>query len=208
MELRRISINGVLYGNLYIKASEAALRMEDENIMRKTMTKLFDTLYVSDSVSFIDTNLHVHLIEGGSQAIRIREFFTLLAVCHTVFAEIPDPLFSHKVVYKAQSPDEAALVSAAKDCGFIFLNRVQSNVTVNILGEIREYEILNVLEFNSNRKRMSVIMKRPEGEIVLMCKGADSVIFERLSSDIDTILKETTGAHLAEFANDGIIIIM
>lgn len=41
------------------------------------------------------------------------------------------------------------------------------------------YEILTVLEFTSARKRMSVIVRDPNGKIKLFCKGADSVIYER-----------------------------
>lgn len=37
------------------------------------------------------------------------------------------------------------------------------------------YQILNTLEFNSDRKRMSVVFKMPSGKIMLYCKGADSV---------------------------------
>ena len=37
----------------------------------------------------------------------------------------------------------------------------------------REYRVLNILEFNSSRKRMSVIVQPPEGPLLLLCKGAD-----------------------------------
>lgn len=37
----------------------------------------------------------------------------------------------------------------------------------------RSYKILNVLEFNSARKRMSVIVQDEDGKILLLCKGAD-----------------------------------
>lgn len=40
----------------------------------------------------------------------------------------------------------------------------------------RLYTILNVLEFNSARKRMSVIVKDEEGKILLLCKGADRLV--------------------------------
>ena len=43
-----------------------------------------------------------------------------------------------------------------------------------------KYEVLNVLEFNSTRKRMSVIVRDQAGVLHLYCKGADNVIFERL----------------------------
>lgn len=48
-------------------------------------------------------------------------------------------------------------------------------------GIVHKFELLNVCEFTSTRKRMSVIVKDEDGKIILMCKGADSVILERLS---------------------------
>lgn len=56
----------------------------------------------------------------------------------------------------------------------------------NVLKNEWKYELLNTLEFNSTRKRMSLIVKEPEelgGRIVLMCKGADSIIAERLTEE-------------------------
>ncbi len=205
MELRKISVNGVLYGTLYPKMSDQKAKNQDEMTMRRALAKLCDPCYLSENVSFIDTTIHQHITEGGLHGLRIREFFTLLAVCHTVFAEAADPAEPHKLLYKSQSPDEAALVSAAKDVGFAFLKRSDNFVTVNILGEIRNYEILKVIEFSSDRKRMSIIMRRPEGEIVLMCKGADSVIMERLHSKHDQYVKESTDVHLSDFANNGML---
>lgn len=37
----------------------------------------------------------------------------------------------------------------------------------------REYKILNLLDFTSKRKRMSVIIRDESGQILLLCKGAD-----------------------------------
>lgn len=45
------------------------------------------------------------------------EFFRLLALCHTVMCEERD---NGKIAYQAQSPDEAALTSAARNFGFVF----------------------------------------------------------------------------------------
>ena len=45
------------------------------------------------------------------------------------------------------------------------------------------YELLHVLEFTSARKRMSVILKDFEGNIILYCKGADSIIFKRMQKN-------------------------
>lgn len=40
----------------------------------------------------------------------------------------------------------------------------------------RSYKLLNVLEFNSARKRMSVIVRDEEGKVLLLCKGADRYV--------------------------------
>nr|KAJ3422186.1 hypothetical protein HK105_000825 [Polyrhizophydium stewartii] len=217
MEFRRASINGIVYGvtaepqpdsNGDIKPQESTAAREkyDKEIeaMRKLMAELFDTKYVSTKLAFVDARIVKHLQDSSQQARKIREFFTLLAICHTVLIEKPDKSDPNKIVYNAQSPDEAALVSAAKDMGFACLRRVENTVEVDVLGLARTYTILNIIEFNSDRKRMSVIARRPEGEIVLLCKGADSMIYERLSRDNDPMLIETTSGHLAMFANEGL----
>lgn len=47
-------------------------------------------------------------------------------------------------------------------------------------GEI-DYTVYRRMEFNSDRKRMSIILKDPhDGLIKLYCKGADSIIKSRL----------------------------
>lgn len=48
------------------------------------------------------------------------------------------------------------------------------------------YQLLHILEFTSDRKRMSVIVRTPSGKIKLFCKGADTVIYERLGSAAPT----------------------
>lgn len=86
------------------------------------------------------------------------------------------------LTYQAQSPDEAALVSAARNFGFVFKSRTPKTITVSILGEEKTYDVLNILDFNNVRKRMSVIC-RVDGKILLYCKGADTVIKERLTDE-------------------------
>ena len=51
----------------------------------------------------------------------------------------------------------------------------------------RHYKLLNVIEFDSTRKRMSVIVRTPEDKIIVICKGADSIIEKRLRPDQDDI---------------------
>ena len=66
--------------------------------------------------------------------------------------------------------DERALVNGAKNYGWTFITRTPDSVDVEILGEVKKYQILNVIEFTSKRKRMSVIVQDPKGVIKIFCK--------------------------------------
>ncbi|XP_032576601.1 phospholipid-transporting ATPase ID isoform X6 [Drosophila sechellia] len=125
-------------------------------------------------------------------------FFRLLALCHTVMAETVDG----KLEYQAQSPDEAALVSAARNFGFVFRTRTPNSITIEVMGQTEEYELLNILDFNNVRKRMSVILRRGDS-MVLYCKGADNVIYDRLHGGQED-LKARTLDHLNKFAGEGL----
>lgn len=203
MDFKRASIDGIIYGRSIDQKVPAATQKKERDEMIERFSQICSTKYFDKNAGFVDPSLPQHLIENGIQAGKIREFFSLLSVCHSVMIEKSEDDDPNKILYRAQSPDEAALVSAAKNVGFACLKRSENKVEVNILGESRIYTILNILEFNSDRKRMSVIMKRPEGEIILLCKGADSVIFERLSKANHEALLEDTAAHLQMFANEG-----
>ncbi|KAJ1926427.1 phospholipid transporting ATPase [Tieghemiomyces parasiticus] len=177
---------------------------EAKRTMLDDMQAMFDNRYFDhEDVTFVDTKLFRHLSADDSQARGVVEFFTILAVCHSVLAERPDPDQPNKIVYKAQSPDEAALVSAARNAGFAFLGREQETVRCEFLGRPQEFRLLNVLEFNSTRKRMSVVVQRTDGRIVLFSKGADSIIFQRLRAG-QVRLKEQTLEHLKYFATSGL----
>ena len=72
------------------------------------------------------------------------------------------------------------------------------------MGEERTYTVLNTLEFNSSRKRMSAIIRMPDGTIRLFCKGADSIIYSRLARGKQQELRRQTAEHLEEFAREGL----
>uniref|UniRef100_A0A8C2ZY29 Phospholipid-transporting ATPase n=1 Tax=Cyclopterus lumpus TaxID=8103 RepID=A0A8C2ZY29_CYCLU len=128
----------------------------------------------------------------------ILEFMTMMATCHTAVPERIDG----KISYQAASPDEGALVRAAQTLGFVFSGRTPDSVIVQMPGTEEKYELLHVLEFTSTRKRMSVIMRTPSGKIRLYCKGADTVIYDRLADS--SRYKEITLKHLEQFATEGL----
>ena len=143
---------------------------------------------------------------GSAASERLVRFFTTLALCHTALisanADAPVPRYS------SQSPDETALVLAAAEVGFVFRGRERTTCLLRtpVSGDALErYELLHVLEFNSARKRMSVLVRREgahEG-VLLLTKGAESVIFDRIAPGQDE-LRGITDEHLADFANEGL----
>ncbi|KAJ8402123.1 hypothetical protein AAFF_G00373580 [Aldrovandia affinis] len=126
----------------------------------------------------------------------VLEFFKLLSLCHTVMVEHKED----ELVYQAASPDEGALVTAARNFGFVFLSRTQDTITISEMDTEVTYQMLALLDFNSDRKRMSIILRFPDGRIRLYCKGADTVIYERLHPDSQ--YKEKTQTALDIFANE------
>ncbi|XP_029295370.1 phospholipid-transporting ATPase ID-like isoform X2 [Cottoperca gobio] len=130
----------------------------------------------------------------------VHAFFRLLALCHTVMAEEKK---EGELFYQAQSPDEGALVTAARNFGFVFRSRTPDSVSIVEMGQQRSYELLALLDFNNVRKRMSVIVRSPEGKLSLYCKGADTIIYERLHQSCNKLMDVTT-EHLNEFAGEGL----
>ncbi|XP_039645375.1 phospholipid-transporting ATPase IB isoform X3 [Perca fluviatilis] len=151
----------------------------------------------SNSTEFDDPTL-VQNIETHPTSPQICEFLTMMAVCHTVVPEREED----QLIYQASSPDEGALVKGAKGLGFVFTARTPHSVIIEAREKEMSYELLNVLEFSSNRKRMSVVVRTPNGKLRLYCKGADNVIFERLTEASQ--YKELTLAHLEQFATEGL----
>ncbi|GAA5808257.1 hypothetical protein MFLAVUS_001645 [Mucor flavus] len=125
-------------------------------------------------------------------------------------SDIVDDTVEIQLEYKAESPDEAALVNAAKNAGFTFIKRKGQTLTVDVLGKEHVFELLDVLDFNSDRKRMSVILRRPEpwNDIILYCKGADNVISERLDKNGQQDIKSKTFEDVDAFSNDGLRTLM
>lgn len=87
-----------------------------------------------------------------------------------------------QIVYNASSPDELALVSAAKLFGVEFTERDDAGF-VHVIYKEKDYKfkLLHIFEFNSTRKRMSVVLRDNDGKLKIICKGADSIILKRIN---------------------------
>lgn len=159
-----------------------------------------------------------------------------MALCHTVVCERVGAINSSslgvlglhetpptigvggEVRYNADSPDECALVCGAEVMGVKLLAREGSQLLVSVTEESRggthlktttytlAFEVLRVLHFSSDRKRMSVILRDESGRVRLVCKGADSVILDRCEAFASPRVE--TMAHVDHFASEGFRILL
>ena len=86
----------------------------------------------------------------------------------------------HNYRYEGPSPDEICLVDIAASLGYKFLKTTNEGKNVQIWEKVEKIKVLQQFEFNSKRKRSSIIIEH-EGTIKMLIKGADSAILERLS---------------------------
>lgn len=106
--------------------------------------------------------------------------------------------------YNASSPDELAFVNFAKLMGCELKGIDDNNlIQVNEFGEMKAYKQLDVFEFNSDRKRMSVVVQDQQGKIILFCKGADSIMAPRYSPQKSQEIKQTM-AFIDKYADVGL----
>ncbi|XP_060089107.1 phospholipid-transporting ATPase IK-like [Heteronotia binoei] len=174
MTFKKCCIGGTIYGN----------GSDSDSSCRPTEALLRWNKYWDAKLEFYDPSL-ISAIQQDDNPV-LRECLRLLALCHTVMAEEKESErrdAEYQLIYQAASPDEEALVTAARNLGYVFLSRTQDTITISELGKERTYKVLALLDFNSVRKRMSVLVQDPEGLIKLYTKGADMVILERLHSD-------------------------
>ncbi|CAL4939192.1 unnamed protein product [Urochloa decumbens] len=146
--------------------------------------------------------------EGGDteEGRQTREFFLALATCNTIVPMItdgPDP--KKKVIdYQGESPDEQALVSAAAAYGFVLVERTSGHIVIDVLGEKQRYDVLGLHEFDSDRKRMSVIIGCPDKSVKLFVKGADSSMFGVIDKAINSDVVQGTEKHLHSYSSLGL----
>uniref|UniRef100_A0A3P8ZUP1 Phospholipid-transporting ATPase n=1 Tax=Esox lucius TaxID=8010 RepID=A0A3P8ZUP1_ESOLU len=153
-------------------------------------------------------------LDGSSPRLSCEELLFLKAVslCHTVQISYEQPGdgpgdpfshangFSSQMEYYASSPDEKALVEATKRMGVTFMGSHGETMEIKTLGKSEKYKLLHILEFDANRRRMSVILQTPSGEKMLFTKGAESAVLPfTTGGEIDK-----TRVHVDEFALKGL----
>ncbi|XP_017126559.1 phospholipid-transporting ATPase IF isoform X2 [Drosophila elegans] len=127
--------------------------------------------------------------------------------------EIRDFIFT--LDYQASSPDEKALVEACANLGMVYTGDDDETLRVRIVPPHMDYKRpfakpkeetfkrLHVLEFTSDRKRMSVIVRDTEGRKWIYTKGAESYVFPLCANSSAQLVSKTDG-HISEFARLGL----
>lgn len=157
----------------------------------------------------IDGKTYFNCCDVGSELLdsskideNIDFFMKVLSTCHTVMIDYSDP--DHPC-YQGSSPDELAMVNVASELAYKFSKRSTGTITIEVRGEPITIEIFAVIEFTSARKRMSIVALMPDNNYYLFCKGADSIIFDRLESESKESQElKSTLKGLEEFASAGL----
>ncbi|KAK6038662.1 hypothetical protein COOONC_23833 [Cooperia oncophora] len=200
-DVKMFSLNSELGDVKYVMSDKTGTLTQ--NCMRFRMCSVGGVKYANRKSrrdrTFSPKKLLAHIASNQmNNAHQIREFLLACAICHTASPD-KNTCDADRPLYHATSPDEHALLNFAADAGFVFRKRAPGKCFINVLGNPTEYDLVAILEFDSERKRMSVIVKEPNGKYKLYIKGADQRIFERLKSVSHKELKRTAG-HLQQFA--------
>ena len=160
MVLKKAYLNQKVYGNIKDKAPDAPFTINGD--------------------VHLENQLRSILPQNEEEKKEIKDFLYILTLCHAVFPELNK---EGKLIYQGASPDDIALVKGAQQLGFEFLSKEFSEITIedNFTNTQRKFELKAELPFDSNRKRMSVIVfEKDTGIYKLLSKGADTVMIPRI----------------------------
>ncbi|ONK62784.1 uncharacterized protein A4U43_C07F8100, partial [Asparagus officinalis] len=126
---------------------------------------------------------------GTGEGNHARNFFLVLTLCNTI-VDTADP--SAKLIdYQGESPDEQALIYAAAAYGFVLVEQTSGPIVMDAPGQRQRFKILGIHEFDSDRRRMSVIVCCPDKSRILFVKGADNSMFSVIDDTSNNILEDT-----------------
>ncbi|XP_027336782.1 phospholipid-transporting ATPase 1-like [Abrus precatorius] len=208
MEFQRASVHGKNYGS--------SLLMSDNNTAAAVSGK---RRWKLKSEIAVDSELMALLQKDSNSDERIaaHEFFLTLAACNTVIPIVSSSRSSsygkgesnediEVIDYQGESPDEQALVSAASTYGYTLFERTSGHIVIDVNGEKLRLEVLGLHEFDSVRKRMSVVIRFPDNVVKVLVKGADTSMLSILTNDNASKdgLRHVTQSHLTEYSLQGL----
>eukprot|EP00340_Litonotus_pictus_P005602 CAMPEP_0170515458 /NCGR_PEP_ID=MMETSP0209-20121228/1890_1 /TAXON_ID=665100 ORGANISM="Litonotus pictus, Strain P1" /NCGR_SAMPLE_ID=MMETSP0209 /ASSEMBLY_ACC=CAM_ASM_000301 /LENGTH=599 /DNA_ID=CAMNT_0010799959 /DNA_START=408 /DNA_END=2204 /DNA_ORIENTATION=+ len=199
MFFRFCAINGKVYG----KKSEENLRTTSFTNQRvsKDYSSLQD-FQINGSYEAPDL-----VRKQSSESKNIENFFRVLSVCHSCVTEKKN---NGELSYSSSSPDEIALVQGAANMGYVFTEKNNKYIIFEnrYLAKSNEnyqekWELLAEIPFDSDRKRMSVIVKNVQsGDYYVFTKGADNIMLPRCEQSEES--QEFCDNILYDFSCEGL----
>ena len=190
MLLKKICVNGIVYDDI-----------------NRDITELDNKL----NVLIPNSNSHSPKTDLKSedtfQTKKLEEFLYLLTLCHSLYIEKSG---NDDISYHGDSADEIALVQGAKKIGIELKAKEFSEITIknNIKNEIKKYELKLIIPFDSERRRMTVVvLDKDIGQYIILCKGADSEIINRIiftNSEEESFIVDT----INNFSSKGLRILV
>ncbi|KAL3615809.1 hypothetical protein CASFOL_040103 [Castilleja foliolosa] len=158
----------------------------------------------------------LYKVLSGEERVAAHEFFTTLAACNTVIPILTESPSSGSdtslggsntsIDYQGESPDEQALVAAASAYGYTLFERTSGHIVIDANGEKLRLDVLGLHEFDSVRKRMSVVIRFPNGTVKVLVKGADTSMFSTFDQGhpSDDRIRHLTQGHLNDYSSEGL----
>ncbi|EAY06606.1 phospholipid-translocating P-type ATPase, flippase family protein [Trichomonas vaginalis G3] len=163
-----------------------------ENIMRFVQLSARGSIY-----DVVTDKERVKMLVSKKTERNLLEILAAIPVCSTVICTEDG--------YSSESPDEEALVNYAKELTATLTARVpDESMTIDLGGTETKFEHLATIEFDSDRKRMSVVVRAPNGEVVIYTKGADTIMFPLIAKDEDESVIKSTKEQVDAFAEQGL----
>jgi len=133
-------------------------------------------------------------------------FWLNLSLCHDVVIDKKlDCNNKTQLHYQGSSPDEVELVTAASEADYVFSDKKGEITSLYVNGKHLQFLLLNKIDFSSDRKRMSVVMRDLDSnKLYLFSKGADSMILKRIRRDTPFDLLDKTQEDLKKFSKEGL----
>ncbi|KAG6384437.1 hypothetical protein SASPL_155752 [Salvia splendens] len=199
MEFQCASIGGVDYDNgkaITTEDGQTGYSVQvDGMVFRPKMTVKVD-----------QDLLHLSKMKHTDEGKHLCDFLVALAACNTIVpltVETSDPAVK-LIEYQGESPDEQALVYAAASYGFMLVERSSGHIVIDIQGERQRFNVLGLHEFDSDRKRMSVIIGCPDHSVKVFVKGADTTMFQVIDKSLNLNMVKATESHLHAYSSKGL----